>query len=328
MKKLFYSLVMLGVLALALISCTKENEIEIPNGGKFYTVQVNMAGEIDVDYEPLTKASLPTGLYGISVESTPDVELKEGETATWTPYAYFYSTSGSSLEITLAEGYVYRFRAMIVVDGQNKLASIAGTPYPFILTNNGDLRPVSAFVLDNEHRLEFGIPKLKLDGMQYNRPNLDAYYCDGVEFTPSVENTSVSIEMKRVSFGAKFVVEGNLATSGVLNIEIENAPAQALTLSSTTANNVISDIFMFKNYKTASKTDAYVEEVPVTLSWTKADGTVQGLGSHTIKYQRNTTTVVTVKLHKDTFENSVGLVIKDTEAGTMAAPGTHDVTIN
>lgn len=319
---------MLGVLALASISCTKENEIEIPNAGKFYTVQVNMAGEIDVDYEPLTKASLPTGLYGISVESTPDVELKEGETATWTPYAYFYSTGLPSLSITLAEGYVYRFRAMIVVDGKDKLASWAGgTPYPFILSNGGNLLPTSDFVLDKEHSLEFGAARLSSSGTQYYRPNLDAYYCDGVEFTPSVENTSVSIEMKRVSFGAKFVVEGNLATSGTLKIAIADAPEQSLTLSSTAADNVISDIFMFKNYKSASKTDAYVEEVPVTLSWTKADNTVQDLGSHTIKYQRNTTTVVTVKLHKDSFDSGVGLVIKDAESGTMTEPGTHDITI-
>lgn len=318
---------MLGVLALASISCTKENEIEIPNSEKFYTVQVNMAGEIDVDYEPLTKASLPTGLYGISVESTPDVELKEGETATWTPYAYFYSPSGSSLSITLAEGYVYRFRAMIVVDGQNKLASWSGgTPYPFILSNGGNLLPTSGFVLDKEHSLEFGAARLSSSGTQYYRPNLDAYYCDGVEFTPSVENTSVSIEMKRVSFGAKFVVEGNLATSGTLKIVIADAPEQSLTLSSTAADNVISDIFMFKNYKSASKNDAYVEEVPVTLSWTKVDNSVQDLGEHTIIYQRNTTTVVTVKLHKDSFDSGVGLVIKDAEAGTMTE-GTHNVTV-
>ena len=324
---------MLGVLALASISCTKENEIEIPNGGKFYTVQVNMAGEIDVDYEPLTKASLPTGLYGISVESTPDVELAEGETATWTPYAYYYNASFSSLEITLKEGFKYRFKALILVDGQNKLESPVGkNALPFALVDASNslqaLSVSSSFRLDTNTSLQFRSQTTLKDTKTYDRPNLDAYYCEGITFTPSVANTSVSLEMKRVSFGAKFVVEGNLATSGTLNIGITGAPAQSLVLSSTATDNVISDIFLFNKYWEAFKNDSYSEVVPVTLSWTKADGTKQEIGTYQITYQRNTTTVVTVKLHKDTFENSVGLVIKDTEAGTMAAPGTHDVTIN
>ena len=137
---------------------------------------------------------------------------------------------------------------------------------------------------------------------------------------------SVSINMIRQTFGAKFVVTGNLATSGTIGIQIEGAPKQTLTLSEDTALNVHSDIYEFE-YIFLRLEDEYSETIPVKLDWTRTDGTVYSIGTFDIVYQRNTTTVVTIVLDDDTISGGMGLVIPESETGTMTEPGTNDVTI-
>ena len=334
MRHFILNFSILGVIALGIISCTKEN-IETPTEN-FYTVQIGIGGEINVEHIPMTK-STPNGILGIQVYSKPIND----ENASWTPYSY-YLYDLSSLNISLSDGYKYKFEATLVVDGLNKLGNSAfnGQIAPFVLMLTAgagigfiDL-PVRNFKYDTQQFLKLLSSStaqmqgpLAQGGGVYNRPNIDRYYGITEDFVPSAENTTVNIDMKRVSFGAKFVITGTLTTSGTIGIEIKDAPKKTLTLSSTTENNKISDIFTFDSITDAYTTDTYTETIPVKIVWTRTDGREYTVGTYNIVYQRKTITIVTVQIDNASSENGFGVTINDSESADMPEPGTNDVTI-
>lgn len=331
MKQLIQTFAILGMVILSFVSCKKEKVIEVPNED-FYTVQVNLAGEISVGYEPMTKSSA-NDLYAVQVHSTPNVELEDGVTPVWTPYAHYYCVGSAPTTIKLADGYKYKFDADLIVDGNNKLSLTFSTSGSCPWVIHSDVGQVHYMISSNSFNYcttevitiggvgaDLGYPETT----RYNRPNIDRYMGFLGDFVPSASNMNASIEMKRVSFGAKFVVTGSLATSGTIGIEIEDAPKQTLTLSATPEDNIHYDIYALKGI---SMRDGYTETVPVTLNWTRTDGTVYSIGTFNIVYQRNTTTVVTIVLDDDTISGGMGLVIPESETGTMTEPGTNDVTI-
>lgn len=331
MKHLFQTLSILGVGILTFVSCNKETGTEIPNED-FYTIQINLAGEVNVGYEPMTKSTPTDYLYAVQVFSTPDIELEEGQSPVWTPYAHYYCIGTAPSTIKLAKGYKYNFNADII-DDDNKLdiRNSPGFQAPWFLMNNGcndhDVLAFSSyFKYCTKCELTIGGMGADIGGQRYSRPNIDRYLGTLTNFVPSENNMSVSINMIRQTFGAKFVVTGNLATSGTIGIQIEGAPKQTLTLSEDTALNVHSDIYEFE-YIFLRLEDEYSETIPVKLDWTRTDGTVYSIGTFDIVYQRNTTTVVTIVLDDDTISGGMGLVIPESETGTMTEPGTNDVTI-
>ncbi|MBR0333030.1 MAG: hypothetical protein IIX20_05895 [Alistipes sp.] len=131
--------------------------------------------------------------------------------------------------------------------------------------------------------------------------------------------------MKRVSFGAKFVATGTLATSGILEIEMEYAPILELEL--TEGDDSISDIFTFDDVYGAWLNDDYTETIGVSFKWIREDGSMVPLGTHSVKYTRNMTTVVTVTINKDGETEGVGFEIDDSEKGPMPENEDNSVTI-
>lgn len=64
MKRFFLNLMLLGMISLVFASCNKE-VIENPvEEGDVFIVQLGWGGELNVDYEPLTRAAADD-LYGI-----------------------------------------------------------------------------------------------------------------------------------------------------------------------------------------------------------------------------------------------------------------------
>ena len=336
MKNLMQSLSILCVGILVLVSCNKENGTEIPSED-FYTVEVKLGGEISIGYEPLTKSS-SNDLYAIQVYSTPDIELEDGEEPVWTPYAQYYSIGSAPTTITLVYGYKYSFMADLIIDGNNKLSitlrdSQGCAPWLLVSSSDYDAAQCHALVSSDsfqyctEHLITIAGSAVLLgeNGDYYTRPNIDRYLGKLDNFVPSVDNKTVNIAMKRVSFGAKFVFSGDSATSGTIGIEIDGAPKQTLVLSENPDDNVHFDIYTFARISSGISNE-YTETIPVKLSWTRTDGTVDTIGQFDIVYQRNTTTVVTVQLDDD-IEGSMGINIPESESGTMLEPGTNDVTI-
>lgn len=163
------------------------------------------------------------------------------------------------------------------------------------------------------------------DHEYYNRPNLERFYGELENFNPKQSSTSAIIPMKRTSFGAKFVAAGTLATSGTLEIELEQAPILKLEL--TEGDDSISDIFTFNGVYEAWLNDDYTETIGVSFKWVREDGSMVPLGTHSVKFTRNTTTVITVKINKDGETEGVGFEIDDSEKGPMPENDDNSVTI-
>lgn len=327
MKKItFFWMAACALVAAALVACSKEDAPTPQEEPEFYTVQLGWGGEIvDIAYEPLDTRATGNDLYGIQVYSTPDIELEEGEEVSWNRFAYGLFDDPNNITITLPKGYKYKFEATMIVDGKNRIWQNDDESYeaPFYIkaSNSFDYQINKGFDLHNGYAyLQFGE-----DAMWYCRPNLERFYGELENFNPKQSSSSAIIPMKRTSFGAKFVAAGTLATSGTLEIELEEAPILELEL--TEGDDSISDIFTFWEVHQAWLNDDYTETIGVSFKWVREDGSMVPLGTHNITFKRNTTTVVTVNINKDGETEGVGFSIDESEQGEMPVEEDNSVTI-
>ncbi|MBO7313246.1 MAG: hypothetical protein J6U48_03345 [Alistipes sp.] len=332
--KLMASVAMLLVLSLATSCETLVNYLdtpqtpEPPTEEEYVTVSLGFDFvDLEVGYEPLSRAKENNDVYGIQVYSTP---APATECPEWKPFAYgaFYSTD--NLSINLLKGYEYKFVATMVKDGKEKL-------YYEERWDNGVYlgeeyySPISSVVSDNfkygldDHwELGCGFSWLNLVINGYiqtpNRPNLERYYGELEGYTPGDKGGKAKIQLKRTSFGAKFIAKGKNAGSGTLEILMDGAMQVNLNLAES---NQVSDIYTFDNVYEAWFDNNYSETFPVVLRLVREDGTTVPLGTHNLTFKRNATTVVNVSMD-DTSEAS-GVGVEFLESGEM--PEGDEVTI-
>ena len=289
-----------------------------PTEPEYVTVSLGLDVELDCEYEPLTRAEENNDLYGIQVYSTP---YPAAENAKWTKYAYGLFDNVDNLTVKLIRGYEYKFVASMVKDGKNKVECLGDGAYgdPFYhhsSPSNASHTPLStSFIYD-----KLGL--MSLDGNGFNRyPNIDRYYGELVGYMPGDNDSKATIELKRTSFGAKFIAKGDYAENGTLEIIMGDDPKPHLTLNLAEGNEV-SDIFSFRYQRDAWLDENYTETIPVLLRIAYSDGTSAPLGTHNITFKRNTTTVVNVDLSVG-GDSGVGFVV--TDGGEM--PEGSEITI-
>lgn len=304
MKNLLY-LFLIGVL----FSCGGSGEDELNpeepdvNGEpKEYIVSLGMTGEIEVSESPLLGRASSDDLYGVQVYSKTD--------KTSSAYAYGLFDDKSKMIIKLLEGYKYTFEVTMIIDGKNKIYKNKSGEYslPFATNNEGTMLE-NTFIYESSksmNKLNWGFSNLVDDNssiQNFKIPNTDRYYGKITDYTPT-DNGNVSIDMKRVSFGAKFVSEG--LTEGKLTISIQNAPELNIIYGETTEAQ---DIFTFENAVSSSiqgywTDDDYSETIPVSVSWEKSDGAIIPIVTgQLITFKRKTLTTITIKV-KDTSVNN------------------------
>ena len=337
MKKMtFFKSAFIALLAcVGFVACSTEPietpvepEPEIETEPETYTVKLGWAGEIlDVSYEPLTRGEAADDLYGIQVYSTP--ANSEGKT-TWTPYAYGLFDGVTDISISLIKGYKYKFVATMVVNGKNVIESnYYGNGYyaPFSIYTFTNVALGTTFNYSSENKmteLVEGQTKLAVDGYTYSHPNTERFYGELTDYNPEENGATAKIDMKRTSFGAKFIVGGKLAVDGKLEIMITDAPKMELEL--TDGEDQIEDIFTFKDVDAAWANDAYSETIDVTLNWIRTDGMTRPLGTHAITFKRNITAVIEVNIDNESSDEGVDFSIDDSETGEM--PEGEGATIN
>lgn len=314
MKKILFALALL-----AFASCVKEDVIENESiDGKEYVVNLGFSGEIEISHSPLSKAGT-NDLYGVQVYS-----WKSGE-SDYAPYAYGLFDNTADMTVKLIGGYQYKFVASMVEDGKNKLHTFEGNYYP-------PFDAISSYCpLSNSFSYSSDI---KMDGLEdgytwmaesdgtgdnaFYRPNTIRYYGVLTDFTPA-ENKSATISMKRVCFGAKFVV--NDFTDGKITINIPEAPAMTINYPDTEVGDIFT--FMNRTYGESWIDDDYEENLQVSITWTKADGTVIPISNQIIKFARNEMTTVTINLKEDSTNTDIEMEVEDGDI----QPG-ENVTIN
>ena len=303
MKKILLIL----LVSIGIFSCSTSNDpiAETNNPPKEYTVSLGFSGEItSIEDSPLTKATT-TNLYGIQVYSTPSTG---GE---YKPYAYGLYDDISSISIKLLEGYKYKFACTMVVDGKNRISTWEEGYYePFSV--NGVTKLENKFIYSNKEMTYIDNGYAYLKNNVYWVPNIDRYYGEYTDYIPK-EDKTIAIEMKRISFGAKFITEG--LTEGAINITIKDAPQQTIKYGETTE---IENIFTFKNsypYGNTWTQDTYTETIPISISWTKADGAVVPLVTQDITFTRNMLTTITVKVKDSSLSNGLSVSQESAEMG-------------
>lgn len=324
--------------AMAFIACAacQEKNItpDVPaQDQEVYTVQLGFGGEWDVTYEPLTRGNDNNDLYGIQVYSAP---IDENSTSTtWTPFAYGLYDDVSNVSISLLKGFKYKFEVKMYVDGKNEIywhtPGCYGKPF--------DIKVSNYAYLDNEFAYSVGeyFPHM-YDGRAwqtdcrgvndiYQHPSIESYYGVLEGYVPEESNNDkVKIHMKRTSFGAKFIAQGKLATTGQLEINMTEAPVILIDLANEKQHD---DIYTFTNIKAAYdyKTGNYEEDINVSINWyyQHEDGSTVTvpLGTHTITYKRNATTVVKINLENTNVEGGIGFEL--TETGVMETVAEYEI---
>lgn len=280
------------------------SEQPTPTEPEYVTVSLCLNVELDYEYEPLTRAEENNDLYGIQVYSTP---VPATENAEWTKFAYGLFDTTDNLTIKLVRGYEYKFETVMVKDGKDKVANEDGTCYHGPFWHEYSLGTYSmtelstSFIYDKLGMSSWG------DWGLTEYLNVELYYGELVGYVPGDNDSKATIELKRTSFGAKYIAKGDYPENGTLEIRMEDAPQLSLNLAES---NEVSAIYSFNNVRDVWLNENYTETLTVSLRIAYSDGTSAPLGTHDITFKRNTTTVVNVDLVVG-GENGVGFVITD-----------------
>ena len=303
------------------------NEQPTPTEPEYVTVSLGLNVGLDYGYQPLSRAEENNDLYGIQVYSTP---VPATENAKWTAFAYGLFDSTDNLTIKLIRGYEYKFVATMVKDGKNKIngndhsgysspfthqqqpgsSTFTSTPLSvsFVYSQSAmDLDSGHAAVRDNDNTI------------YVYHPNVERYYGELEGYIPGDNDSKATIELKRTSFGAKYIANGDYAKNGTLEVIMADTPQLNINLAES---NEVSEIYTFKNVRAAWLDENYTETVPVTLRIAYSDGSTAPLGTHDITFKRNITTVVNVDL---SVGGDSGVGFEVTDGGEM--PEDSEITI-
>lgn len=278
----------------ATISCSEKPVIP-ESTDSFVQVKLGFAGEApNITTTPMTKADDAKDWYQIQVYSAP-----VGSTS-YSYYGYGFFDSTDNMIINLKEGYQYKFVADMIVDA-SKCVEYLG------LTQGGWISEIgnSFYISATESIYKLGSGYLYLDDntgySSYNRPDVDRFYGITEGYVPK-EGDSVSINMKRVSFGAKFVAKE--FTSGYLEITIEGSRTKTLNSSN---GSEIETIVSFNNTANAYSNNDYSENIAVNIIWVKEDGVRTPVVSQDITFVRNHLTTIEFKVTESALSNSFNI---------------------
>lgn len=303
MKKILFLLMGMCVF----LSCSKDTPIiEEVTTPKEFIVSLGFSGEITQIYEsPLMRAAENNDLYGIQVYS---MQVENG--TQYQPYAYGLFDDKGSITVKLLEGYKYKFVSTMVVDGKSRiLSSYEGYYSPFF---HGETTPLTnSFTYTRDiylSGLSRGSSFLSEPHNIYARPNTDRYYGENEGYIP-VEGGRVSINMKRVAFGVKVVVEG--LTEGKIIIKLSEAPEMYIDFPGTE----IQQIFTFSDISFCWVNDDYSETVTFSSNWSKANGETVPIASRDITFKRNKLTTIQIKISETTRDTGLNITTESAELG-------------
>lgn len=303
MKRLnLWSIQTLVVSTLFLFGCSSSSdEIDTPSQQeeeKIYPVSIGFSGEIlNITDSPLSRTDEAKDWYAFQVYSAPEDGSKG-----YSYYAYGFFDNKEDMIINLKEGYKYKFDVCMVVDGSEKV-------YKFSLVNAGWASIGNSFMISSEEHVRYmyeGYLYIQNPWDTYDRPNVDRFFGRTSDYVPA-EGGKVEINMKRVSFGAKFVAKE--FTEGSLEISVEGAPAINLSASN---GDETQDIISFNNLERAYTTDDYTESIPVNITWVKTDNARVPIASESVAFKRNRLTTIEFVVKENTSSSTFSLNADET----------------
>lgn len=329
MKK-FVWLSFIVLTALSFVSCDKEEVKDAPLGPK--EVHLSFGGEfVQVELEPITKASAPRTYYAVNVLSRPS-----GSEEVYTPCAYGVFDDPSNVKITLVPSLQYKFECTSVKDSGHSLAIVQGTNgpelrNPFCVGSKGyPLSDLNKFVYSSTETLsnikngkstvvsgETDANGIALSTKEPYYPGLARYY--GVLTDYTLSGNIAVIEMKSASFGIKLtaseVPDGRVTwtdASGQLD------PAgNGLTPEVKECSNIYTI-----NFVSESETKKF-PSFQIDIVWTRDNGK-QTTTEVIIQPERNKYSTFRVNLSAS--EKEIGIKLLEKE-DFMSGETTYDVNL-
>ena len=286
-----------AILCISFMSCQKiQDNSEVQD--RYIEVSLGFAGEItDITNEPMTRQDDPKDWYQIQVYSCP-----VGQTG-YSYYGYGFFDNTENMIINLKEGYQYKFVADMIVDGAKYVRY-------FCLVNSGWTSIGNTFYISQDEHIRYlGTGELymaKPHSTSFNRPGVDRFFGITEGYVPS-ENGKVSINMKRVSFGAKFLAQD--FNSGKIEVAIDQAPTTVFDATNGSETDKIT--VSFENTRAAYNNDKYSENIAVNVIWAKEDGTRIPVVSQNIKFVRNHLTTIKFKLSDSSKSSSFSMTAEE-----------------
>ena len=285
------------------ICCSKAGSPEL--NCEEVTVSLKLSGDFDVivDQDPLTKAGpASTDAYGINVYYD-----KEGNGATDDIYAYGLFDNVADMTITLLSNHKYRVCCNLVKDARNTLYfgqafnnTYSGYAYPFqtnssnsTLLNNkfiiGTGTYFKGFSSGSAHIATTTSPSTS-NATAY--ASINRFYGETDQYEP-VPNGTIDVYLKRVVFGAKFVVSG--LQEGSLSVNCGSFFSKSYTSDSVGDET----IYTFPNVY-----DTWLNGLPlvgtVSISYSSDRGTLWNMSqSQDVQFKRNVMTTVNIQLNPD-----------------------------
>ncbi len=145
----------------------------------------------------------------------------------------------------------------------------------------------------------------------------DRYYGETTDYTPK-EGGIVTINMKRCTFGVKFVVTG--VTDGTFSFF---ASAKESTIKAMLIANIKSDtttcteLYTYDNvygcWEEAIAGVDFSQDFDINMTWVRGNGITQTLDPLTVTFKRNVLTTVNIRLNGGDVNNSFNLDVENTE---------------
>lgn len=206
-KKVFYVISLICLLVPPGCSEIEETQTE-----EEVNVTLNLTGDflVDVSQEPITKAS-SDDLYAVNVYRGSGT------------YASGLFDDVSAMNVTLLSGYKYKFTCCLIKNGKQRLkygkwfgSEQYGYGFPFQRGTGDNTKPTA---VENEFKYSTIFPGLSAGGVHDSSVGTPTtsnaklyaqvyrYYGETSNYTP-VHNGVVEIELKLVTFGVQFEVQG------------------------------------------------------------------------------------------------------------------------
>lgn len=295
----YLTLLAIGVIG---ISCNKAE----PSDTKCeeITVSLKLNGDFDavVDQEPISKASTSSDdAYGINVYYD-----KESNGATDDLYAYGLFDNTSDMSITLLSGHKYKVCCTLVKDAKKTLFygqafgnKYSGYAYPFQTNVSKSTQLENKFIIGTSTYLtglQEGIAHLSTaspNSSDYTRyASINRFYGETDQYEP-IPNGVIDVYLKRVIFGAKFVITG--LQEGTLDVKCGEFFSECFTANSDGPER----IYSFNDIYDTWKNETPLKET-VSITYNSDRGALWNITQkQSVLFKRNVMTTVNIKVCPD-----------------------------
>ena len=298
-----YPIILTAAATMMLVAGCSKAPVETLDGEPV-TVTLNLTGDfdVDVDQDPITKATSSNDAYAINVYYD-----KEGDGTRNDIYAYGLFDNVADMTITLLSNHVYKVVCSLVKDAKTTLYygqafnnTYSGYAYPFQTTASNSTLINNQFVIGTSTYFS-GLTSSKSHIASTTSPSTSNYttypktnrfYGETDNYSP-VPNGTIDIYLKRIVFGAKFVVTG--LSEGTLKVTCGDFYSASYTKDSEGTEYI---------YTFPSVRDVWLNDTPLvattSLTYTSSRGNLWDIStSQSVQFKRNVMTTVSINMSPD-----------------------------